>query len=82
MSHSSHSPLIVDESLRESETESLKNSMRYHVKYGSTGSDHKSVNKYKYITHSVQPTDTLQGLALRYEVTVCDLTLCLNIFLI
>ena len=72
MSHSTHSPLLVDPSVRPSETESLKNSIGFQVKYGSTGSDHKSANKYKYITHTVQPTDTLQGLALRYEVTVSD----------
>ncbi|CAG2173214.1 unnamed protein product [Oppiella nova] len=70
MSHSSHSALIGDQIVSESETESLKPAMKYHMKYGSTGSDHKSVNKYKYMTHTVQPTDTLQGLALRYEVTV------------
>jgi len=70
MSHFSHSTLIVDQSLVDSETESLKKSMRYHAKYGSTGHDHKKMQNIKYITHLVQQTDTLQGLALKYEVTV------------
>lgn len=70
MSHFCDSTIIFDESLTDSERESLKNSMRYHVKYGSTGNNHKKMQNYKYITHLVQPTDTLQGLALRYEVTM------------
>ncbi|XP_054161960.1 lysM and putative peptidoglycan-binding domain-containing protein 2-like [Oppia nitens] len=61
---------IGDQSLTESETESLKHSMRSHMKYGSTGTDYKGVNRYRYITHLIQPTDTLQGLAVKYEVTV------------
>jgi len=73
MSRFDDSTAFVDQSLTDSETQSLKNSMKYHVKYGSygsTGDSHKKMQNYKYITHLVQPTDTLQGLALRYQCSV------------
>lgn len=54
---------IVDDS----EKELLTKSMKSQNKYGSTGNH---VTKEKYLTHVVLPTDTLQGLALKYHVTV------------
>lgn len=73
MSHFNDSTVFVDQSLTDSETQALKNSMRYHVKYGSygsTGDNHKKMQNFKYVTHLVQPTDTLQGLSLRYHCSV------------
>ena len=54
---------IVDDS----EKELLTKSMKSQNKYGSTGNH---VTLEKYLTHVVLPTDTLQGLALKYHVTV------------
>ncbi|UYV81260.1 LYSMD2 [Cordylochernes scorpioides] len=37
--------------------------------YGTTNG-HCPCKKYKYVTHTVQPTDTLQGIALKYGVSM------------
>ncbi|XP_018322894.1 lysM and putative peptidoglycan-binding domain-containing protein 2 isoform X2 [Agrilus planipennis] len=50
---------------------SIRDSVRSLKKYGSTS---KHVNKnQKFIKHTVAKTDTLQGLALKYEVTMEDI---------
>lgn len=48
-----------------SETEFLKNAIATHNKYGSTNCNFGQQN-YRFITHYIEPTDTLQGLALKY----------------
>lgn len=50
------------------EREFLTSSVKKQVKYGSTSS--RVFKAEKYITHYVQPGDTLQGLALRYGTAV------------
>lgn len=57
-----------------SETEFLKNSIAHHVKYGSTSSN-RDTQAHQYVTHYVDPNDTLQGLSLKYGCKVC----CFNI---
>lgn len=52
-----------------SETEFLKNSIANHTKYGSTNCNLNSQN-YRFITHYIEQTDTLQGLALKYGCQV------------
>lgn len=57
-----------------SERLSIRSSARSLKKYGSTSSHVKqAVNVVK---HAVQACDTLQGLALRYGVTVSAFALC------
>ena len=53
-----------------SETEFLKNAIATHNKYGSTNCNFGQQN-YRFITHYIEPTDTLQGLALKYGCKVC-----------
>ncbi|XP_076314585.1 lysM and putative peptidoglycan-binding domain-containing protein 2-like [Tachypleus tridentatus] len=52
----------------ETETASLGSFAKRQIKYGST-SNHV-VRREKYVKHVVKPTDTLQGLALHYGVTM------------
>ena len=51
-----------------SETQFLKNSIANHTKYGSTAAI--PTTHFQYVTHYVEPLDTLQGLALRYGCKV------------
>ena len=51
-----------------SEKQSIKDSVKCLKKYGSTCNNMKRPEYY--ITHIVQKTDTLQGLALKYNTTV------------
>lgn len=55
---------------------SLSSYAKKHVRYGSMAKE-SGMKSEKYIKHLVQPSDTLQGLALRYGVTVS-----LNIYLL
>lgn len=48
---------------------SIRDSARTLKKYGSTSSN-SSTKQEHYIKHQVASTDTLQGLALKYGVTV------------
>jgi len=64
----------VDDDFEEiEETETLRNIVSKAAKYGSISS-HTSTSLFphnqKFITHVVQPQDTLQGLALKYSVTM------------
>lgn len=55
------------------EKQSIKDSVKCLKKYGST-CNHLKRPEY-FVTHEVQKTDTLQGLALKYNTTVSfDLT--------
>lgn len=51
---------------------SIRDSARSLKKYGSTSSKYVTRNE-TYIKHYVSQSDTLQGIALKYNVTVCDL---------
>lgn len=53
---------------RFSEKQSIKDSAKSLKKYGSTCNHLKRPEHY--VTHVVQKTDTLQGLALKYNTTV------------
>jgi len=57
--------LLIDEN-DVSETQFLKNSIVNHTKYGSTNHNVGPPQSYRYITHYVDSSDTLQGLALKY----------------
>lgn len=48
---------------------SLSSYAKKHVRYGSMAKE-SGIKSEKYLKHIVQPSDTLQGLALRYGVTV------------
>lgn len=55
---------------------SLNNYAKKHVRYGSMAKE-SGLRSERYIKHTVQPGDTLQGLALRYGVTVSRICLLL-----
>ncbi|XP_076333409.1 lysM and putative peptidoglycan-binding domain-containing protein 2-like [Tachypleus tridentatus] len=57
--------------LFETETALLVSFVKNHTKYGSTSN--YAIRREKCIKHIIQPTDTLQGLALRYGVTMEDI---------
>ncbi|KAG8173996.1 hypothetical protein JTE90_017929 [Oedothorax gibbosus] len=48
---------------------SLSNYAKKHVRYGSMAKE-SGLRSERYVKHAVQPGDTLQGLALRYGVTM------------
>lgn len=48
---------------------SLSSYAKKHVRYGSMAKE-SGIKNERYLKHIVQPGDTLQGLALRYGVTV------------
>ncbi|XP_022258667.1 lysM and putative peptidoglycan-binding domain-containing protein 2-like isoform X2 [Limulus polyphemus] len=52
----------------ETETALLVSFVKNHTKYGSTSN--YAIRRERCIKHIIQPTDTLQGLALRYGVTM------------
>lgn len=54
-----------------SETQFLKDSIVNHTKYGSTNQNSSISQNYRYITHYVEPSDTFQGLSLKYGCKVC-----------
>ena len=54
-----------------SETQFLKDAIVNHTKYGSTSHNSSISQNFRYITHYVDPTDTLQGLSLKYGCKVC-----------
>jgi len=53
-----------------SETQFLKSSIVNHTKYGSTNHNTEPPQNFRYITHYVDSSDTLQGLALKYGCKV------------
>lgn len=68
--HHTMTPFDIHNDLDDlSETEFLKNSIATHTKYGSTNCNFGQQN-YRFITHYIEPTDTLQGLSLKYECKV------------
>lgn len=48
----------------------LNNTVSSTKSYGATNSRMLTVIDSKVITHKIKPTDTLQGLAIKYGVTV------------
>lgn len=61
-----------------SEKQSIKDSLKSLKKYGSTCNHMKRPEHY--ITHAVQKTDTLQGIALKYNTTVSIIINLLMLF--
>lgn len=53
-----------------SETQFLKDAIVGHTKYGSTNHNSGPSQNYRYITHYIDASDTLQGIALKYGVKV------------
>lgn len=71
----------------ESESELSQSLARTKIRsYGSTASVTASLGE-KYIEHRVTDSDTLQGIALKYGVTVrlphnhCDTSLCFSVYI-
>lgn len=58
---------------------SLSSYAKKHVRYGSMAKE-SGIKNERYLKHIVQPGDTLQGLALRYGVTVSLKFKCLFFF--
>lgn len=56
------------------ERQSIKDSLRCLRKYGSTSNNNFNKFPEEFIKHTVCNTDTLQGIALKYGVTVSNFT--------
>lgn len=62
------------------EKKSIKDSLRCLRKYGSTSNNNHCKFPNEFIKHMISDTDTLQGIALKYGVTVSFICFDLNLY--
>lgn len=66
---------MMDESNNFGEKQSIARSLK---KYGSTCNHVRNITNDALIRHEIEKTDTLQGIALKYECTVSRNCQCLG----